>query len=97
MLIVAGQIRIQPGSLQMALPIIHTMEQATHAEAGCLAYRFYTDPQDETILFVYEEWADEAALKAHGESAHMAAFRAEWPRFLAEPPKLTRYQAEPTG
>lgn len=95
MIIVSGQIRIQPGSLGVALPLIRTMEQATHAETGCIAYRFYTDPQDETILFVYEEWADATALQAHGESAHMAAFRAEWPSFLAEPPKLNRYDAEP--
>lgn len=34
-------------------------------EPGCLAYVFAADPAADTLVHVYEAWADEASLAAH--------------------------------
>ncbi|QZD95874.1 putative quinol monooxygenase [Qipengyuania gelatinilytica] len=51
------------------------MVRASRAEDGCLDYSFARDIADPDTLILFERWRDQAALAAHGESAHMAAFR----------------------
>jgi quinol monooxygenase YgiN len=43
---------------------------ASRAEPGCLAYQPHRDPDDPRVFFVYEQYADEDAFKAHGETDH---------------------------
>ena len=41
------------------------MMKASNAEAGCNHYAFAEDLSNPNILWVSEEWTDDAALKAH--------------------------------
>ena len=51
------------------------MVRASRAEDGCLDYTFARDMADPDTLVLFERWRDQAALEAHGQSAHMAEFQ----------------------
>lgn len=48
----------------------------THAEEGCITFALHRDTRDPDRLVIIECWADGAALGAHLETPHLAAFRA---------------------
>lgn len=75
MLIVTGIIEINPENIGPAQAAAIKMMEETRKEAGCHIYEFSQLIEAPHRFRVYEEWKDAAALKAHGESAHMAAFR----------------------
>ena len=50
-------------------------------EAGCLQFNVYRETADPTLFLLHEVYADQAALDAHRQTEHFAAFRrdtAEW-------------------
>ena len=51
------------GLLRQLMPL-------SRAEPGCLQYDAHRDPDDPNRFFLFERYADEAALEAHGASAH---------------------------
>jgi quinol monooxygenase YgiN len=75
MLIVAGEIRMRPGTRHQFLTAVAPMVAASVVEPGCRAYAFTPDPDDDDLLRLYELWDDEAALAGHARSEHMAAWR----------------------
>jgi quinol monooxygenase YgiN len=74
-LILAGTVRVAPGKLEALRPHAVQMVDATRQEDGCIAYAFSEDLGDPGLIRIFEIWRDAQALKAHGESAHMAAWR----------------------
>ncbi len=62
------------------------MVRASRAEDGCLDYAFATDLADPDTLVLFERWRDQAALDAHGTSAHMAEFQ----KAMADNPPASR-------
>jgi quinol monooxygenase YgiN len=50
------------GLLRQLMPL-------SRAEPGCLQYDAHRDPDDPNRFFLFERYADEAALEAHGASA----------------------------
>jgi quinol monooxygenase YgiN len=75
MLIVTGIIEINPEQIGPAQAAAVKMMEATRKEPGCHVYEFSQLIEAPHRFRVYEEWENAAALKAHGETAHMAAFR----------------------
>lgn len=49
---------------------IGRMVPASRAEPGCRFYQPNRDPENHRVFFFYEIYDDEAAYRAHGESAH---------------------------
>ena len=96
MIIIAGEVLINPDKRDEALAVVQRYAAISQAEAGCLHYQFYSDLADPGTLFIFESWASEAALDAHGSSDDMKWFREQLPNFLAAPPSLARYSAEKT-
>lgn len=47
-----------------------SMLEPSRAEAGCHQYDLHRDPDDPRVLFLYEQYDDEAAFDAHCASAH---------------------------
>jgi quinol monooxygenase YgiN len=45
-------------------------------EPGCRHFDVCADPDDPHKFFLYELYEDEAAVEAHGQTEHYAAFRA---------------------
>ena len=76
MLLIAGTVRVPVEKIEALRGDAQTMIAETHKEDGCLSYAFAQDLLDAGLIHISESWRDGAALKAHGESAHMAAWRA---------------------
>jgi quinol monooxygenase YgiN len=92
MLIVAGRVQIKGEHRAEAVAAATAMARATRAEPGCRAYAFYADLEDADTFLIFELWDDEAALMAHFQTPHMAAFNAVIPQFVAAPPAIDRYE-----
>ena len=73
--ILAGTFRVPPENLDALKPHMRAVIAASRAEDGCLAYAFGLDLADAGLVQVFERWRDQAALDAHFQSPHMAAWR----------------------
>jgi quinol monooxygenase YgiN len=76
MLIVLAKASVGEGAIDAARDAIQTMVEASNAEEGCVSYAFTQDILDPGIMYIVEKWIDEAALVAHFQTPHMAAFQA---------------------
>ncbi len=47
-----------------------TMVEPSNAEPGCQTYIVHRDPTDASVLFLYEQYDDEAAFDAHCTTPH---------------------------
>jgi quinol monooxygenase YgiN len=76
MIVVAGYLRLSPDTLEALRPLARETVLATRAEAGCIVYAFSEDMAEPGLLRIYEEWESAAHLDAHGQTPHIAAWRA---------------------
>lgn len=100
MLIVAGEIRMQPGTRDQFLAAVRPVVAATLLEEGCRVYAFTPDPDDADLVRLYELWDDEAAIAAHLASEHLRAWRetsASLPIISRNIMKYTIAEAVPLG
>ncbi len=58
------------GEEERVLEAIMKLLVPSRAEPGCLYYQPNRDPDDPRVFFLYEQYVDEEAYKAHGESEH---------------------------
>ena len=91
MIVIAGSVRIKPDARERAAQAAGAMAEATRAEPGCRAYRFSSDLNDPTLVYIYEEWDSPESLEPHFETAHMSEFRTVLPGLVAGPVSITRY------
>jgi quinol monooxygenase YgiN len=75
MLLIAGTVRIPAENIDKAREAVAKLIAETRKEDGCISYAFAQDLLDPGLIRISETWRDGAALKAHGASAHMAAWR----------------------
>jgi len=54
--------------------LLKNAKQSRETEPGCRQFDVCVDPKDPTRYFLYERYDDEAAFKAHLETAHYHAF-----------------------
>ena len=92
MIVVTGTIRLQADKLDAARPHLRALIEATRKEEGCIAYDFGEDAFDPGRLIASEAWRDEAALAAHLQTAHFAAWIGVVQTVAAGPPDLTVYE-----
>ena len=76
MIVIAGFYRFPLDQLDAVKPAMARMIDLSRAEPGCGHYAFSEDIVEPGMIRVSESWEDEAALKAHATSAHMAEWRA---------------------
>ena len=74
MLIVAGEVVVEEGSIDKVREALRTMEETTRSEPGCLTYAFSLDVSDPTMMRIFERWESMAALEEHIHTPHMAEF-----------------------
>jgi quinol monooxygenase YgiN len=89
--LVAGTFRVPPENLAAFRPHMEAMLAASRAEDGCLTYAYALDVAEPGLIRVFEAWRDEAALQAHFQAPHMAAWRAAWPAAGATDRRLSLY------
>ena len=74
MIVVSGEITIDPADRDAALELTAAVVAATRQEDGCISYGFWADPADAGRFRVFEEWESAEALLAHFGRPHMATF-----------------------
>jgi len=75
MLIVAGTARFETvADMEQVLSAGQAMIAATRDEPGCHDYTYARDVTDDRTMRIFELWEDQAALDAHFQTPHMAAF-----------------------
>ena len=75
MIVVTGELEFHPEDAWSATCAAFDLMLETQKEAGCISYRFYADIVTPHRFHVYQEWRDEAALKAHAKTPHVALFK----------------------
>jgi quinol monooxygenase YgiN len=93
MIIVTGSIRIPADKIDRALPVMQALVAQTLKEDGCIAYAFGRDVADPERVLISEAWRDEAALGAHFNAPHFAAWRDQNEALGVTDRKLTVYDA----
>jgi quinol monooxygenase YgiN len=97
MLVIAGQIRIDPSNRRAAEAAALEMMQATRREKGCRGYTFSSDLADPGLFHLFEEWESKEALEAHFGAPHMAAFQRAVAGFGVKEMKVQRYEVASVG
>ena len=97
MLVIAGTITIDPAQREPAIAAAKEMMAATLEEPGCISYTFSADLSDPGGFRIFEEWEDQAALDAHFQAPHMAAFQAKMGGFGVRGMEVQRYEIASVG
>ena len=90
---VIAHIHAKAGEEAAVRAVLESYLEPTRVEEGCLRYDLFGDLSDAAKFTFVEEWSSMAALEKHGQSAHIAAGRAQLADKLAGPAwvqKLTR-------
>ena len=93
MIIVSGHITVPANRMAELLPVAKATLEATRKEAGCIVYSYAVDVLDPTLIRIYEEWDNRAALDAHGKQPHMGPWRAKLAEVGAANRKVIAYEA----
>jgi quinol monooxygenase YgiN len=91
--VIVGTVRLPPEHLDDARPHMAAMVAASRAEDGCIVYAYGEDVLEAGLIRVSEVWRDQAALTAHTQSPHIAAWRAAWPALGLHDRQLVAYDA----
>ncbi|MFC3071338.1 putative quinol monooxygenase [Phenylobacterium soli] len=91
-IIIAGTVRVPPENLARFKPHMEAMLAASRAEDGCLVYSYAEDVAEPGLIRVFEAWRDQAAIDAHFQTPHIAAWRAAWPQFGVSDRQLSLYE-----
>ncbi len=76
MIIIIARAEFDPERLGDLQPALDAMMRATWEESGCLGYSMAIESRDDGVCSITERWENEAALKSHFTTPHMAAFQA---------------------
>jgi quinol monooxygenase YgiN len=97
MLIVAGEIEIDPSKREEAVAAARDMMEATRREPGCISYAFSADLSDPGRFRIFEEWESQAALDAHFAAPHMAAFSTRVAGLGVHAMRIQKYEISKVG
>ena len=78
-------VRIRPESLEAFVEATRSNHEHSIQESGNRRFDVLQDPQDPTRFILYEAYVDEAAAKAHKDTAHYLAWRDAVADMMAEP------------
>jgi quinol monooxygenase YgiN len=62
-------LRVKPGSAQDAKTILTEIAGPVRDEPGCSIFEVHESKDDENVIYLYEQYADQAAVEAHLASA----------------------------
>lgn len=92
MLIVAGNLTIDPADVDTLRAAATEMMAATHQESGCIEYVFSVSVADPGTVQIFEIWESAADLDAHFNEPHMATFQAALANITITGSSLHRYE-----
>jgi quinol monooxygenase YgiN len=65
---------VKEGELGAVLAALGPLIAASRKEPGCVLYQAHRSPDDPNVIFLYEQYADEAAYQAHADSEHFKRY-----------------------
>lgn len=71
MIIVTVAGKVKPEFKQTFLDHMADLAKIVRAEEGCIKYQQNITAEEDTVLFLYEEWETRQALQAHLQTTHM--------------------------
>ena len=93
MYLTVGHFKFNAESVKRAEEVMRDIVSIGRAEEGIHHYTFYPDPDVEHGYFLFEEWDSKALHDRHFESDAMQAIVPEFFELLAEPPKVSYFDA----
>lgn len=78
-------VHVRPESVEGFVEATRRNHENSIQEAGNLRFDVLQDPQEPTRFILYEAYIDEAAAKAHKDTAHYLAWRDAVADMMAEP------------
>ena len=81
---VVATLRIHDGALAALIEAAHKMIAETVKEDGCISYDLHQSVTEPKTLVFVERWETREHLNAHGQTSHMAAWRAAGASLIAE-------------
>ena len=97
MLIIAGEIEIDPANHAAAVAAATRVQEATRRESGCRSYVFSADLAQPGCFRLFEEWESAEALAAHFATPHMAEFQKAVGGLGVKRMDLARYEVASKG
>ena len=91
MFVTLVHVHVKPEHLAEFIEAARANHLASVREPGNLRFDVLQSAEDETRFVLYEAYRDEAAAKAHKETAHYAAWRDAVANWMAEPRLGVRY------
>jgi (4S)-4-hydroxy-5-phosphonooxypentane-2,3-dione isomerase len=68
---------IKEAEFDAVLAALGPLVEASRAEPGCVVYQAHRSPDDPNVIFLYEQYVDEAAYRAHADSDHFKRYALE--------------------
>jgi len=78
-------VQVRPESVEAFVDASRSNHEHSIQEPGNRRFDVLQDPEDPTRFILYEAYVDEAAAKAHKETAHYLAWRDTVAHMMAEP------------
>lgn len=92
MITVFASVQVEESHVEDFLREFVKVAKATRQESGNYRYDIYQNIDDPTLIHFHEEFEDEAALTAHGQSVHFSRFFETVKPWLLEGPTGVRTQ-----
>jgi quinol monooxygenase YgiN len=93
MIIITGSIVSKPDSLDEFLKLAQEHVDRSRSEPGCISHNVYVSGENPRRIFFFEEWADEAAVKAHFAVPASRDFVRQARALAEEMPPIAMYEA----
>ena len=90
-ILVTGFLRLDPSHRDAAVSAATTLMAACRAEDGVERYDYSADLEDTGVIYINEQYRDQAAMDAHMASPALATFMAEAGGFGISEVSLTKW------
>ena len=97
MIIVIARWRPRPERRDDLEAVLREVQEASRADDGCLNYGYYANVADELSFIAVEEWRDEAALREHLRTPHVAKLVAALPEMVDGPLEIAAHEVATSG
>ena len=72
--VISAQVFIKADKVDAFIAAAQNVIEKSRAEAGCISYSLYQDPQDKTKFLFFEEWKNQTAVDVHFATEHFQKF-----------------------